>query len=109
LNGLLGEPGSPGARLPGWNDLPRLEYTRRVFAEAMRLYPPAYAMGRQAMKATEVAGHPVARGVIVILPTWVVHRDPRWYEEGPEMGGDPGIDSTVSGRRSRRPRRWSAR
>jgi cytochrome P450 len=38
-------------------------------------------MARQAVRPTEVAGHPVASGVIVVLPAWVVHRDPRWFED----------------------------
>ena len=70
-----------GDRTPTVGDFPRLAYTAMVIDEALRLYPPAYGMGRQAMKATEVAGHSVAPGMIVILPTWVVHRDPRWWDE----------------------------
>jgi cytochrome P450 len=52
-----------------------------VVTEAMRLYPPAYGLGRQAERATEIAGHAVAAGDILIAPTWVVHRDARWFEE----------------------------
>ncbi len=70
-----------GGRAPGVPDLPKLTYTERVVTESMRLYPPAYGMGRQAARPSEVAGYPVAAGVIVIVPTWVVHRDSRWFEE----------------------------
>jgi cytochrome P450 len=70
-----------GGRAPTAADLPRLPYTEMVVTESMRLYPPAYALGRQAASATEVAGHPLRAGVIVILPTYVVQRDPRWFEE----------------------------
>jgi cytochrome P450 len=38
-------------------------------------------MGRQAVRRTEVSGHAVAKGMIIIVPTWVVHRDPRWFAE----------------------------
>ena len=69
------------ARDAGVGDLPALRYTEMVVTESMRLYPPVYGMGRQAVRATEVAGHPLAPGTIVILPTWVVHRDGRWYED----------------------------
>jgi len=72
-----------GGRAPAVPDLPRLTYTERVVTESMRLYPPAYGMGRQAARPSEVAGYPVAAGVVVIVPTWVVHRDSRWFE-GPE-------------------------
>jgi cytochrome P450 len=70
-----------GDRAPAASDLPELRYTEMVVNESMRLYPPAYALGRQAARPTEVAGHAVAPGAIVILPTWVVHRDRRWFEE----------------------------
>jgi cytochrome P450 len=68
-----------GGRLPAASDLPRLRYTEMVVTEAMRLFPPAYALGRQAARPSEVAGYPVARGVIVVIPTWTVHRDARWF------------------------------
>ncbi|HEU4439207.1 MAG TPA: cytochrome P450 [Methylomirabilota bacterium] len=70
-----------GDRPPTVADLPRLEYASMVVTEAMRLYPPAYGLGRQAQRATEVAGLAIAAGDIVIAPTWVVHRDPRWFDE----------------------------
>jgi cytochrome P450 len=70
-----------GDRAPTVADLPQLTYADMVVTEAMRLYPPAYGLGRQAVKATEIAGHPVAASDIVIAPTWVVHRDRRWFEE----------------------------
>jgi cytochrome P450 len=70
-----------GGRAPTLADLPRLTYTERVVTESMRLYPPAYVMGREATRPTEVAGYPVARNVIVVIPTWVVHRDARWFDE----------------------------
>jgi cytochrome P450 len=70
-----------GGRTPAVSDLPNLRYAEMVITEAMRLYPPAYALGRQAVRATEVAGHAVPPGTIVILPTCIVHRDARWFEE----------------------------
>jgi cytochrome P450 len=70
-----------GSRTPTAADLPRLRYTEMVVTESMRLYPPAYAMGRMSTAPTEIAGHRLDAGVIVILPTWVVQRDARWFEE----------------------------
>ncbi len=70
-----------GGRTPSVADLPRLKYAEMVVTESMRLYPPAYGIGRQAVKATEIAGHAFARSDIFVAPTWVVHRDPRWFEE----------------------------
>ena len=68
-------------RAPSVGDLSRLRYAAMVVTESMRLFPPAYGLGRQAARATEIAGQPVAAGDIVIAPTWVVHRDRRWFEE----------------------------
>jgi cytochrome P450 len=70
-----------GGRPPSVADLPRLKYAESIVTESMRLYPPAYGLGRQAVRASEIAGHPVAVDDIFITPTWVVHRDPRWFEE----------------------------
>jgi cytochrome P450 len=68
-------------RLPTVADLPRLRYAEHVVTESMRLYPPAYALGRQAVRPTQLAGLRVPRGMIAVLPAWVVHRDGRWFHE----------------------------
>jgi cytochrome P450 len=82
-----------GDRAPAVPDLPRLKYTEMVVSESLRLYPPAYGVGRQAAKPTEVAGYPLAPGVMVIMPTWAVHRDARWFATPeafrPERWADP--------------------
>ena len=70
-----------GGRAPSFADLPRLKYAEMAVTESMRLYPPAYAIGRQAARATEIAGQPIAPGDIFVAPTCVVHRDRRWFEE----------------------------
>ena len=73
-----------GDRLPTPADLPKLVYADMVISESMRLYPPAYALGRQATTATEVGGYAIEPGRIVVLPTWVVQRDPRRFDD-PEV------------------------
>lgn len=70
-----------GGRTPTVADLPALKYAEMVVTESMRLYPPAYGLGRQAVRATEIAGHPIEAKDIFIAPIWVVHRDRRWFEE----------------------------
>jgi cytochrome P450 len=75
LRGVLSD------RAPSVADLPRLKYAGMVVTESMRLYPPAYGIGRQAVRATEIAGHAIAPKDILIAPTWTVHRDRRWFEE----------------------------
>ncbi|MGH0028758.1 MAG: cytochrome P450 [Myxococcota bacterium] len=70
-----------GDRAPTAEDVPRLVYTRRLFAESMRLYPPVPATGRRVKEPLELGGRPVARGAIVEVCQWVLHRDPRFFPE----------------------------
>jgi cytochrome P450 len=71
---LLGRP-------PAFDDLPRLQYTEMVLAESMRLYPPAWAIGRKAIAEFELGGFTIPRGAILILAPYVTHRDPRFFPE----------------------------
>jgi cytochrome P450 len=75
-------------RAPTFDDLARLRYTRMVLSEAMRLYPPAYAMGRICVEATTLGGHRIERGWGVITSPWLAHRDPRWWPD--PLRFDPG-------------------
>ncbi len=68
-----------GGREAGAADLPRLEVCRGVIAEALRLYPPSWAMSRQAIEGHRLGGQRIEAGDVVICPPWVVHRDPRWW------------------------------
>ncbi len=68
-------------RLPTAADVPRLAYTSGVIHESMRLYPPAWSIGREAIDDCEIADYPVPKGTQIILAQWVVHRDPRWFDE----------------------------
>jgi cytochrome P450 len=70
-----------GGRLPTVEDLPALRYTEMVVAETMRLYPPAWAVGRLAVEDHEVGGYPVPRGSLVLVSQYVMHRDPRFFPE----------------------------
>jgi len=87
LDRVIGAPHgqSPQAgRLPGVEDVPRLEYTRAVVAESMRLYPPAWTMGRRAMEPHTIGGYAIPAGALVIMSQWIAHHDPRWWQE-PEV------------------------
>jgi len=68
-----------GGRLPTLEDLPRLEYTAMVLAESMRLYPPAWAMGREALEDVAIGPYRLRKGTMVLFSQYMVHRDPRWY------------------------------
>jgi cytochrome P450 len=70
-----------GDRLPGAQDLPDLPYTRQIFAESMRLYPPAWAVSRRAIEPVTIGGYPVPAGTGVLASQWVAHRDPRFFPD----------------------------
>jgi len=70
-----------GGRPPTAEDLPALRYTEMVVAETMRLYPPAYAIGRLALEDHEVGGYRIPRGSLVLVSQYVMHRDPRFFPE----------------------------
>jgi cytochrome P450 len=72
-------------RAPTLDDLPLLPYTSHVITESMRLYPPAWAMARLAIEDHSLAGYPVPKGTGIAAVTWVVHRDPRWYDRPEEF------------------------
>lgn len=57
-----------------------LRYTEAVVQEAMRLYPPAHVIGREAVEACEIGGYDVPAGTTLFMSPWVLHRDPRYFE-----------------------------
>jgi cytochrome P450 len=76
----------------GAEELAQLECTTRVIKESLRLYPPAWFLGREALRDTRLGSFPVRAGVQIWIFTWAIHRSARWYEA-------PG---------SFRPERWTA-
>ena len=70
-----------GGRVPTVADLPRLRYTEHVVTESMRLYPPAYAIGREAVADCEIGGFHTPAGTTLFMSPWVMHRDARWFDE----------------------------
>jgi cytochrome P450 len=67
-------------RAPTVTDLPALPYAEQVVLETLRLYPPAWVVGREARESCEIGGYRVPRGTIVLLSQWVLQRDPRYFE-----------------------------
>lgn len=76
----------PAGRDPTSADVDQLPFTRAVIAEAMRLYPPAWVLMRQAKEEVSLEG-PAGTSItvpklgIVVLSQWIAHRDPRWWPE----------------------------
>jgi cytochrome P450 len=70
-----------GGRLPAADDLGALPYTRMVLAESMRLYPPAWILGRRAVAPFEAGGYEIPTRSIVLMSQFVTHRDARWFPD----------------------------
>lgn len=70
-----------GNRFPREEDLNELNYTRMVLKETLRLRPPAWTIGRQALADCEIGGQTVAAGSIVLTSQWVTHHDARFYDD----------------------------
>jgi cytochrome P450 len=66
-------------RVPTNEDIPRLEYTDMVLSESMRLYPPAWAMGREVLEDVAIGPYRLRKGTMVFFSQYIVHRDPRWF------------------------------
>lgn len=62
-------------------DVSRLPFCDAVIRESIRLYPPAYVIGREALEDVKIGGWTVPRGAQVLLPVWAVHRDGRWFDD----------------------------
>ncbi len=61
--------------------LPRLVYTRAVVQEALRLYPPAFTLARQARHADDAGGIAIPARAVVLIAPWVLHRHRRlWHQ-----------------------------
>ncbi|MEP6690128.1 MAG: cytochrome P450 [Gemmatimonadaceae bacterium] len=70
-----------GGRPPESADLASLPYTRMVLAESMRLYPPAWVIGRRAVGAFRVGEFDIPANAIVLLSQYVTHHDARWFPD----------------------------
>ena len=68
-------------RAPGVADLPRLPYAEWTILEAMRLYPPVYAISRRAVRDCTVMGFDIPPETTLLLPQCVLHRDARFFPD----------------------------
>lgn len=85
-----------GERAPGYADVDRLAFTQAVVAETLRLRPPAWILERQVTGAIDFDGSQPPPGTLLLLPIWVMHRDPRWWQE--PLRFDPTRWLTADGR-----------
>jgi cytochrome P450 len=70
-----------GGRAPVLSDLPKLSYVEQVVTEAMRLYPPVWLMSREVLEPFELREVPFPKGTQIWMSQWVLHRDPRYFED----------------------------
>lgn len=68
-------------RLPTVDDLPHLCYTGMVLAESMRLYPPAWLLGRIAISDYRLGEYTVRAGATILMSQYIVHHDRRYYPD----------------------------
>jgi cytochrome P450 len=79
-------------------DYPRLVYTRKVLTESMRLYPPAWVIGRRAIAEYRVADYVFPPRSMVFMSPYVMHRDTRFYAEAERFNPDrwtPAFESAL--------------
>jgi cytochrome P450 len=89
-----------GERLPTLEDLPRLRYTEMVFAESMRLYPPAWAMGRQSIADVELGPFRFPAGSYFFFSQYIIQRSADYFAD--PLRFDP--DRFLPENKARRPR-----
>ena len=85
-------------RTPGFDDMPALKYVEMVFAESMRLYPPAWAIGRKTIQPFSLGGYEIAANSIVLMSPFVMHRDPRFFPDPDRFDPDRWLPEVASTR-----------
>jgi cytochrome P450 len=70
-----------GGRAPTFDDLPGLPYTRMLLSESLRLYPPAWVIGRESLAPFSVGGYELPAGSTVLVSPYITQRDGRWYPD----------------------------
>lgn len=70
-----------GSEPPSHGDVRDLSYTMRVYREALRLYPPAWAVFRRADRKARLGDYRVDEGSAIIMPQWSIHRSDRYFDD----------------------------
>jgi cytochrome P450 len=70
-----------GGHLPGVRDVARLPYTAMIIKEALRLYPSAWIITREAIADVEIGGYTLQAGSVVVISPYITHRHPRFYPD----------------------------
>lgn len=67
-------------RLPTIDDISQLPYTDMVLKESLRLYPPAWILGRELIRDCNIGGYDFSRGTVIYFSQWAVHRSAKFYD-----------------------------
>jgi cytochrome P450 len=70
-----------GKRAVSLDDVPKLELADKVVRESWRLYPPAWTLGRRAIRRVQLGGFVIPEGATVVTSQWVMHRSPTYFPE----------------------------
>jgi cytochrome P450 len=87
-----------GGRAAALEDLPRLDLASRVHQEAMRLFPPAWIFGREALAPDRFGPYAVPAGTAVSISPYLLHRDPRFWDAPERFDPDRFLPAAVAGR-----------
>jgi cytochrome P450 len=85
-------------RMPAVADIPSLPFTERVVTESMRLFPPAWIIGRRAIAEYPIGGYVAPPRTIFVMSPWVSHRDARFFPDPERFDPDrwtPGFKSSL--------------
>lgn len=89
-----------GGRLPTAADLPRLDFTRRIIDEVVRLFPPVWLISRRAVRDTSLGEYVVPAGTLVCVSPWTMHRNPSYWPEPERFDPSRFLPSAAAGRPS---------
>jgi cytochrome P450 len=76
-------------------DLPRLTYAENIISETLRLYPPGWMLGREAIEPLELGGYRIPKGTTVFMTACVIHRDDRWFDDPDAFRPDRWADGLI--------------
>jgi cytochrome P450 len=85
-----------GQRSPTVADVVRLPFTEAVIKETLRLYPPVFAQGREALRECTLGGYRVPPGTQVFMSQWIVQRDPRFFPQPDAFRPERWLDGTAA-------------
>jgi cytochrome P450 len=87
-------------KLPTFEDFNQLKFTRMVFGESMRIYPPSYVIPRQSISEFKLDKYIIPGGTIILMSPYLIHHDPRFHSN-PERFDPHEWDKSSRGRNSK--------